>query len=356
MSGEKTEKPTEKRLKDVREKGQASKSPDVTESASLLTLVIGLSATVVPLAEMIHTLIHTALEAVAGDRSLQSIWVALANIAKTGALLMVPIALVAALAGLIANAVQVRFVVSFDPVAPKFEAVNPASGLKKIFSLRSVIELAKMIVKATILFTIMWFTIRNMLPLLSGAPYQTLPTLIQLLWGRLLTLLGIAALAYLVIGVVDFKVARWLFIRQNRMAKDDIKREHKQQDGDPLLKRERRKIGRDMAMNEPDKKAVAGATLVVTNPTHYAVALRYESGVDSLPLIVASGADAEAALVRRYAAEAGIPVVANPPVARALYRVPVGDPIPETMFEVVAAILRWVNSVGAQRDNHLTGA
>jgi type III secretion protein U len=115
------------------------------------------------------------------------------------------------------------------------------------------------------------------------------------------------------------------------------------------MKRERRKRGRELINKGPEKAAVAGANVVVTNPTHYAVAIRYRPGEDALPLIVAKGADAEAALVRRYATEAGVPIVANPPVARALYRVEHDAPIPEAMFEVVAAILRWVDSVGAAR-------
>ncbi|HEX7684142.1 MAG TPA: type III secretion system export apparatus subunit SctU [Trinickia sp.] len=354
MSGEKTEQPTEKRLRDVRKKGQASKSQDIAESVCVLAVVIMLAAALHLVTDLLHTIVHAALEAVHGDHSLQSTLVALGGMAKAGVLLSVPIALGAALAAGVANAAQVNLLVSFEPVMPKFDQVNPASGLKRIFSLRAVIDLAKMIIKSSVLLAIMWMTIRGLLPLLSGAPYQTLPKLITLLWHSLERLLAIAAVAYLVIGIADYKVAHWLFMRQNRMSKDDVKRERKQDEGDPHIKGERKKIGREMVMEEPEKKAVGLSTLVVTNPTHYAVALRYLPETDALPVVVASGVDADAALVRRYAAEAGVPVVANPPVARTLYRVRVGDPIPETMFEVVAAILRWVNSVGALREPSLT--
>lgn len=350
MSGEKTEEPTDKRLKDVRKKGQASKSQDIAESVCVLAVLLALAVGLHMATDLMRTVVHAALQAVHGDRSVQAVLVALGGMAKAGVLLSVPIALLAAIAAVIANAAQVQLLISFEPVMPKFDQVNPASGLKRIFSLRSVIDLAKMTVKSLVLLAIMWITIRDLLPLLSGAPYQALPTLIHLLWNALVRLLAVVGVAYLVIGVADYKIMHWLFIRQNRMSKDDVKREHKQSEGDPHLKGERKKIAREMVTAEPEKKAVGLSTLVVTNPTHYAVALRYEPDSGALPVVVASGVDAQAALVRRYAAEAGVPVVANPPVARALYRVKVGDPIPETMFEVVAAILRWVNSVGALRE------
>lgn len=350
MSGEKTEEPTEKRLKDVRKKGQASKSQDIAESVCVLAVVLALGIGLHGVADLLHTVVDSALQAVHGDHSVQSIFVALAGMAKAGVLLCVPVALLAAIAAAIANAAQVQLMISFEPVMPKFDSLNPANGLKRMFSMRSLIDLAKMTVKALVLGAICWLTIRGLLPLLSGAPYQALPRLIHLLSNAFIRLLAVAGVAYLVIGVADYKITRWLFIRQNRMSKEDIKREHKQNEGDPHLKGERKKIARQMVTEEPQKKAVGLATLVVTNPTHYAVALRYAPETDALPVVVASGVDAQAALVRRYAAEAGVPVVANPPVARALYRVSVGDPIPETMFEVVAAILRWVNSVGALRE------
>jgi type III secretion protein U len=354
MSGEKTEQPTDKRLKDVRKKGQTAKSPDIAESVCVLAVVLALALGLHMATDLLRGIVHCALEAVHAEGSLQSTFVALGGMAKAGVMLSAPIALLAAVAATVANAAQAKLMISFTPVIPKFDQVNPASGMKRIFSMRAVIDLVKMIVKSSVLLAIMWVSIKGLLPLLSGAPYQTLPTLIHLLWNSFVRLLAIGAVAYLVIGVADYKVMHWLFIRQNRMSKEDIKREYKQNEGDPHLKGERKKIAREMVTEEPKKKAVGLSTLVVTNPTHYAVALRYLPESDALPVVVASGVDAEAALVRRYATEAGVPIVANPPVARTLYRVNVGDPIPESMFEVVAAILRWVNSVGALREPSLT--
>jgi type III secretion protein U len=346
---EKTEKPTQKRLEDAREKGQVSKSPDLTETVCMLGVIGVLMLGEQRLADALRSLIIEATGFVGGDHSLQSLLHTLYHLLRAGALVLLPIAAMGALSAAIGTALQTGLAVSFQPVIPKLQAVNPSTGLKRIFSLRSTIDVMKRLLKLAVLVPVLWVSIKSMLPLLSSAAYQPLGPLMKVLWEVLLKLLMSAFFAYLVLGVADFKIQKWLFTRQLRMSKDEIKRERKQQDGDPLMKRERRKRGRELINKGPDKAAVGGANVVVTNPTHYAVAIRYRPGEDALPVVVAKGADAQAALVRRYAAEAGVPIVANPPVARALYRVEYDAPIPETMFEVVAAILRWVDSVGATR-------
>lgn len=346
---EKTEKPTQKRLEDAREKGQVSKSPDLTETVCMLGVIAVLMLGEQRLADALRSLVVEATAFVGGDRSQQSLLHTLYHLLRAAVMLLLPLAAAGALSAAIGTAVQTGLAVSFQPVIPKLQPVNPGTGLKRIFSLRSTIDVMKRLIKLAVLLPVLWVSIKSMLPLISSAAYQPLGPLMKVLWEVLLKLLTSAFFAYLIIGIADFKIQKWLFTRQLRMSKDEIKRERKQQDGDPLMKRERRKRGRELINKAPEKTAVAAANVVVTNPTHYAVAIRYRPGEDALPLIVAKGADAEAALVRRYATEAGVPIVANPPVARALYRVEHDTPIPEAMFEVVAAILRWVDSVGAAR-------
>jgi type III secretion protein U len=346
---EKTEKPTQKRLEDAREKGQVSKSPDLTETVCMLGVIAVLMLGERQLADGLRSLVVESTEFVGGDHSMQNLLHALYQLLRTAVMVLLPVAAAGALSAAIGTAVQTGLAVSFQPVTPKLQAVNPGTGLKRIFSLRSTIDVMKRLIKLAVLVPVLWVSIKSMLPLLSSAAYQPLGPLMKVLWEVLLKLLTAAFFAYLILGIADFKIQKWLFKRQLRMSKDEIKRERKQQDGDPLMKRERRKLGRELVNKTPDKQAVASANAVVTNPTHYAVAIRYRPGEDALPVIVAKGADAEAALVRRYATKAGVPIVANPPVARALYRVEHDAPIPEAMFEVVAAILRWVDSVGASR-------
>jgi len=144
---------------------------------------------------------------------------------------------------------------------------------------------------------------------------------------------------------------RWTFLRSQRMSKDEVKQEHRNADGDPHIKQERRKLAREMARggNRAGPAVIARANAVVVNPTHYAVAIRYVPEEYPLPVVLAKGLDAEALQLRQAAMHYDVPIVANPPVARALHKIEVNAPIPEEMFEVVAAILRWVDSIGAHR-------
>jgi len=197
----------------------------------------------------------------------------------------------------------------------------------------------------------MWVTIRWMLPLIVGSLYQPLAELSKLFWALLVKLFIVAAAVFVVIGVVDVKLQRALFMRKMRMSKVEVKRERKQMDGDPKIKAERRKLAREFATTAAPQQRVGFANALIVNPTHYAVAIRYAPDEHPLPLVIARGMDESAAQLRRFAREANVPIIGNPPVARALYKVGVDEPIPDELFETVAAILRWVDAIGARRDD-----
>jgi type III secretion protein U len=140
--------------------------------------------------------------------------------------------------------------------------------------------------------------------------------------------------------VLDFVVQRLIFLKEQKMSMDEVKREYKEMEGDPQIKGERKAIAREIAMSDP-KPAVQTATAVVVNPTHYAVALRYAPNECGLPYIVAKGVDGEAALIREAAQQAGVPIIGNPPLARALYKVDLKGTVPEPLLEAVAIVLHW---------------
>jgi type III secretion protein U len=184
------------------------------------------------------------------------------------------------------------------------------------------------------------------MPLIVGVAYEPLPDLIEISWSALCRLFAVSGVLYLVLGVVDYGIQRWLFIRDHRMSKDEVKREFKNSEGDPQLKGKRKQVAREIVTENPDK-AVAGARAVIVNPTHYAVAIRYEPAEYDVPRIVAKGVDADALEIRRMAERHGVPIVGNPPLARALYLVPLEDAIPESCFKAVAAVLAWVEDMQA---------
>lgn len=343
----KTEKPTSKRLKDARNKGSVSKSTDLVGAASLLAMLVAFHTAGFWLFDSLREALHAAIDFTATDRSAQALDSTLLHLFGICASICVPLAALGMFATALASAIQVGLKVSLDPVKPKLDAVSPAAGLKRIFSKRSLIDLAKMTLKAIVLGAILWKTIVGVLPLAAQAFYEPLYRLSAVLWSALLKVFSVACVAYVVIGVADWKLQHVIFMLSQRMTKDEVKREQKNQDGDPKLKQERRKLAKKMIDGAARGTAIANSNVLVVNPTHYAVALRYAPDEHPLPVIVAAGVDAEAAELRRLASVHGVPIVANPPLARTLHRVGVDHAIPQELFEVVAAILRWVRSVGA---------
>jgi type III secretion protein U len=301
------------------------------------------------LLDSLHQTIGIALGFCASDRSTQALSSALMHMLGVCAMVCAPIGLVGLLAAVVSTIGQIGIKITFAPIMPKLNAISPGSGIKRIFSKKSLVDLAKMTLKAIVLALVLWQTISSLFPLITGALYEPLPQLATILWSALVKLLMVACLLYLIIGVADWKIQHWLMLRSQRMSKDEIKRERKSQDGDPKIKSERKKRAKELIKGDPRPAAVALANVVVVNPTHYAVALRYAPLEHALPVVLAKGVDADALVIRRLAAERGVPIVANPPVARALHRVDIDDSIPEDLFEVVAAILRWVQSIGAPR-------
>jgi type III secretion protein U len=348
MSDDKTEQPTEKRLRKARQDGEVAKSTDLVDGTLLAVGVVMLMATGDRIVDALRSCISIALKFVAGPHDMTTLTLAVSQIGSrmTGAIL--PVTGAAILASVVALAGQTGIMISMKAVGLKFENVSPMAGIKRIFSLKSLLELAKMTIKGIVLAIVMWKTITGLLPLVTGSMFQSLPELSKLASFVVIRLLAVAAALYVVFGGVDFKLQKFLFIRGKKMSKDEIKREFKQDEGDPIIKGERRRLAQELATTAPRK--VATASMVVVNPTHYAVAVRYAPDEYPLPVVIAKGMDEAALQMRRDAQFAGVPIVGHPPVARALYKVDLDEPIPDELFEAVAAILRWVDSLALPRD------
>lgn len=354
---EKTEEPTDKKLEDAKKKGQGPKSQDIVAGAVLIACLFGLmgmggtmyermsNVVRLGLGDALQAKTNEAMAALATQMLIDALWAALP---------LVALSVLVASAALFA---QVGVVFSMENVTPKFDKLNPAEGVKRIFSARSLIEFVKSLVKAVALGCVLWISVKGMVPLLVGAAYLPLSSAALVSWQAMLELLGVACLVFVIIGPIDYGLQRFLFIKDQRMSKDDIKREHKDADGDPQMKGQRKQLAHEIN-NSPPQQKVPGATVVVTNPTHFAVALRYDPETTPVPVVVAKGADEAAALIRQIAAEHGVPIVGNPPLARALFKLPLEHPIPAALFDAVAVVLRWVAELervsGAAADSHAT--
>ncbi|MBN3775087.1 type III secretion system export apparatus subunit SctU [Burkholderia sp. Se-20378] len=349
MAEEKTEEPSERKLKKVREKGQVAKSKDVADAVTLAAAIGVLTAGESMLTGGLSRTIRTALDFVNGERTPQATLSALHDLAASAALTMLPFVVAAIVAGIVSQAPQAGFMITLEPVMPKFDAINPMAGIKKIFSMKSLLELVKMIVKAIVLACVIWKMMMSLFPLVVASVYEATPQLSRVLWTVLMKLLGVVAIVVTVFAAADYKIARMMFMRDNRMTKEEAKRENKESEGDPHTKGERRRLAREIATSAPARQKVGQANVLVVNPTHYAIAIRYAPDEYPLPRVIEKAVDDGALALRRHAHALGVPIVGNPPVARALYRVERDAAIPEELFETVAAILRWVESVAGAR-------
>ncbi|SOE96843.1 type III secretion protein U [Burkholderia sp. D7] len=342
---EKTEKPTAKKLKDARKDGRVARSSDLTDAISMAAVVglLGMGAS--QLADVLRSVVTLALLFVDGDHSLSNINAQLFKVGTAALAAIVPCICAAALGSLVASISQVGFKIAMKPVTPNLAAINPTEGVKRIFSQKTLIDLVKMLVKGTLVFSVMWVAIKWLFPLIVASLYQPLPGLIIMIWGLAFKLLMIGTAIFVLTGAADVRLQSFLFLKKMKMSKDEVKREFKHREGDPRIKGERKRLAREFA-NAPMASRVGHANMMLVNPTHYAVAIRYAPDEHPLPRVIAKGADESAAILRREARDAGVPIIGNPPVARALYKVGLDQPIPEELFETVAAILRWVDAIG----------
>ncbi|MCO5414794.1 type III secretion system export apparatus subunit SctU [Ralstonia mojiangensis] len=348
MSDEKTEEPTDKKLRDAHRDGETAKSADLIAAVVLLAGCLLLAMTASLLGDRWRALVDLALDVNNSRHPAMTLKQTLGHVALQLALMTLPLSLVFALVAWIATWGQTGIVLSTKPLELKMSAINPASGLKRIFSMRSMIDLLKMVVKALAVGAALWKLVLMLLPTIVGTPYQPVMDIAQIGMSMLVKLLGAGGLLFLVLGAVDFGIQRWLFIRDHRMSKDEVKREHKNSEGDPHIKGQRKQLARQMVDEAKPKQSVAGAQAVIVNPTHYAVAIRYAPEECGLPCITAKGVDDEALKLREEAQALGIPIIGNPPLARALYLVKLNDPVPEALFETVAEVLAWVGEIGAK--------
>jgi type III secretion protein U len=344
-SGEKTEMPTQKKLRDARQKGQVCTSKDIVSTAILVVLFALLGWMGVALVDdgtMLLSYVGQRLEGDPFAATRPAMGMAAIVICKHSFIFVV----VAAIIGIIANTAQIGFLFTFEPIIPKLEKLNPVEGAKKIFSMKNLFEFLKNIAKVCflgyLLYKIIWASVPELLTMCYGTIDDIFPCL-KLMLKRLAVY---TAFGYIVIAVVDRIFQGRNFTKQMMMTKDEVKREYKEMEGSQEVKQAQRQF-RDEILNGPDpRQSVSKANVVVTNPTHLAVGIHYKAGESPLPRITIMGADRVAALIRRVAMEEGIPIMENVPLARALYaKGRVEEFIPESLIEPVAEVLKWVKSL-----------
>lgn len=343
--GEKTEMPTPKKLRDARQKGQVCTSKDVVSTAILLVMLAVVGVMAVALTDDVANLIRYI-----GLRVGENDAFALREAGKMAVLVVCKhsflFVLLAAAVGVVANVVQIGFLLSFEPLKPDLKKVNPAEGAKKIFCLKNLFEFAKNVVKVTFLGYLIYRIVLSSIPALLPMCYGTLDDVFPCLRAILKSLACYTVFGYVVIAVVDRLFQQKNFTKQMMMTKDEVKREYKEMEGSQEVKQAQRQFRNEILQGEPPAQAVKRADVVVTNPTHYAVGIRYRADEAPLPKVVCAGMDAVAKEIREAAVREGVPLMENVELARALYaQVKVEEFIPAELVEPVAEVLKLVKAM-----------
>lgn len=343
---EKTEQGTSKRQEEAREKGQVAKSRELPSVAVLVACLIYFYFNIGGLLQKLMALMASLLRS-AGSTSItvDSVPSYLAGLIVQTALLLAPLCGIVFLVALLANVVQIGFLFSSSSVEPQFSRINPIKGLENLFSLRSLVEFIKNILKMSVIGLISYNVIRNEIS-------HCLPLAEESIWGIMVYMGRISfkilldtCWVLIILAIFDYLYQRWEYDKSLRMSRQEIKEEYKNTEGDPIIKARIKHLQREMARKRM-MAAVPTADVVITNPTHLAVALKYDQEKRSAPYIVAKGAGLIAEKIRELARENKVPVIENKPLAQVLYKmVKIEETIPENLYRSVAEILAYVYSL-----------
>ena len=351
MAGEKTEKATPKKRKEAREKGQVARSTDLQGAVVLIAGIVAIGSAGPALVQRMGDVMRSTIVQISepGIVSEQGIGVLMMSAGKATLLAVAPIALACTLAGVAASVGMVGLRPSGKALKPDFRRINPASGAKNLFGPNALVETGKSVAKVGVVAGIVAIALLPRLPEFGGMVGISPTDFGSILATDMGSLVKRAAFAYLFIGLADFAWQKRRTEKSMKMDKQEVRDEAKNQN----LPAEVRGMIRRRQMEASRKRMMADvptADVVVTNPTHYSVALRYDTARADAPEVVAKGKGIIAERIRELAAEHGVPVIPDPPLARGLYAsVEIGHLIPEEFFGAVAAVLAFVYRTAARR-------
>lgn len=349
--GEKTEEPTAKRKSDARKEGQVAKSKEVSNCVMLFALFLilkiwvgNLGNGIIELFSAVYNKIPELSDFYVGDEG-TGVWILLKQTLTQYLLIMLPIFFIAVFLAFVTDLLQVKWKPTRKPLQPKFNKLNPARGIKKLFSKSALVELAKSILKILMISYIVYSTLQKRVGYLLRFYNMPLMQGVRVV-GDVTIEIGLKVCAfYIVIAALDYAYQKHKHHEDLKMTKQEVKDEFKNSEGDPKVKQ---KIRQKMmeASRRRMMNAVPRADVVITNPTHYAVALKYDPDKIDAPYIVAKGEDYLAQKIKEIARENHVEIVENKPLARMLYyNVEIGETVPPELFSAVAEVLAFVYSV-----------
>jgi flagellar biosynthetic protein FlhB len=340
-----TEKPTAKRKSDARKKGQVARSPDISSAAVFIAIVValhnGFNATVASAAQAM-TIAFEHLGRPQEPTIHSVIGLGLQNVIPYIAILVMAF-MSAIVIGIAANLAQFGLLFSLQMMQPKFSKLNPITGFSRVmFSPQTLVQLLKQLAKLSVVAAIVYTQVNDRMPLFYSLAHASAMTIASAVEESVYGIGIRFGVLLLLIGCADYAWEKWRLEQSLKMSKSEVKEEAKQAEGSPeakgAVKQRQRAAARRRMM-----AAVPRATVVVTNPTHFAIALEWDEATMAAPVLVAKGADLMAKRIREVAAEHGIPIMENPPLARTLYdKVPLDSPVPPDLYAAVAQVIAFV--------------
>lgn len=348
-SEEKTEQPSAKKLRKERQEGHVPTSKEVLTAASVVILFYFLKLYGKTIYSTLEQFMVKYLGFSGGnvgiaqwstsDGEIINIFI---DVAKVVIITAGPLLVISALVSILATGVQTKFLFTAKAARPNFGKLNPINGIKNLFSMNQVVEILKSLLKITIMIAIIYTKLKSEIYTIAKFYDADVSSGFWYLCSVSFDIIITIGIACVAIAAVDYMYQRWKYIKDLRMTKQEVKEEYKQQEGDPQVKGKIKQKQQQMAMARMMQQ-VPTADVIVRNPTHFAIALKYDRTKHSAPIVIAKGQDHVAMKIIEIATEHNIAMREEPPLARALYaEVDLGKPIPPVYYEEVATILSWV--------------
>ena len=347
--GEKTEEPTAKKLKDARDEGQVAKSKEIANALTMVGLFVMMKVIVRFLGENFmetfsdgYNRIPEFIRLHNGEFRTGDMMAYLRSVMVQITLMIAPFLAVGFALSFVADLIQVKWHITTKPLKPKFNKMNPVSGFKRIFSATSLVELLKSILKIGLIIYVVYTTLRDQMEVIYLLFNMTLWQGIAVA-GDIAINLGLKiSLVYIVIALLDFAYQKHKFHEDQKMTKQEVKDEYKNAEGDPAVKGKQRQRMQESSRRRMMQN-VPKADVVITNPTHFAVAIQYDVQIAPAPIVLAKGEDHLAAKIKEVAKENKVEIVENKPLARMLYyNVEIGEQVPPELYQTVAEVLAMV--------------
>ena len=348
---EKTEEPTSKKIEDAKKEGNVPKSQDI---ASFVTILVAIGAFVALFALMSQRVVKLYLYYMnlIGIELTKTVIVDIGIVSlRELVFIVIPLALMVAISGVIASVMQFGFIFTTKPLEPNFSKIDPIKGFGKLFGLKKMLDGVKITAKVAIVFFVAFYFLIKFTHELQSVILYDLNS--QLIWiiKKAMILIAIMLILFAVFALIDLLIVRFQYFNDLKMSKQEIKDEYKQMEGDPQVKSRIKKLQMEMAQKRM-MSDIPSADVVITNPTHYAVALRYDRDKENAPRIVGKGMNNLALKIKEIARENLIQVVENPPLARELYKsCEVDSTIPDALFKAVAEVLAFVYKARGEKFN-----